>query len=101
MRSERWIWPGTYSRPAEPMPLARPNCPPFLVTHMGPLGPSVTYGMRSGSAGGARRGGRAAREEVGGKPAKVQVAIGGDALVVHTSSRVGGGHARPGRPSRP
>ena len=36
-----------------------------------------------------------------GKPAKVQVAIGGDALVVHTSSRVGGGHARPGRPSRP
>src|SRR6185295_17399470 len=49
----------------------------------------------------SQRGGRAAREEVGGKPAKVQVAIGGDALVVHTSSRVGGGHARPGRPSRP
>ena len=42
MRSERWICPGTYSRPAEPMPLARPNCPPFFVTHMGPLGPSVT-----------------------------------------------------------
>ena len=49
----------------------------------------------------AQRGGRAAREEIGGKPAKVQVAVGGDALVVHTSSRVGGGHARPGRPSRP
>ena len=42
IRSERWIWPGTYSRPAEPIPLARPKVPPFFVTHIGPFGPSVT-----------------------------------------------------------
>jgi hypothetical protein len=36
------------------MPLTRPNCPPFFVTHIGPFGPSVTYGIRSRSAGVAR-----------------------------------------------
>ena len=46
--------PGTYSRPAEPMPLARPNVAPFFVTHIGPLGPCVTWGMRSLSAAEAR-----------------------------------------------
>ncbi len=42
--------PGTYSRPAEPMPLTRPNLAPFADTHSGPLGPSTTCGMRSFSA---------------------------------------------------
>src|SRR3954470_6281119 len=47
MRSERWMTPGTYSRPAEPMPLTRPNLAPLADTHSGPFGPSTTWGMRS------------------------------------------------------
>src|SRR5262249_37030809 len=54
MRSARWIRPGTYSRPAEPIPLTRPRLAPLLVTHVGPLGPSVTYGTRSRIAAEAR-----------------------------------------------
>src|SRR4051812_5286655 len=50
MRSERWMTPGTYSRPAEPMPLTRPNLAPLALTHSGPFGPSTTWGMRSLSA---------------------------------------------------
>src|SRR6266849_5268011 len=50
MRSERWMTPGTYSRPAEPMPFTRPNLAPLALTHSGPLGPSTTWGMRSFSA---------------------------------------------------
>src|SRR5882724_9795450 len=50
MRSERWMTPGTYSRPAEPMPFTRPNLAPLALTHSGPLGPSITCGMRSLSA---------------------------------------------------
>src|SRR5438046_10097009 len=48
MRSERWIWPGTYSRPADPMPFTSPSIAPLLVTHGDPFGPSVTKGLRSG-----------------------------------------------------
>src|SRR6267154_513067 len=47
MRSERWMTPGTYSRPAEPMPFIRPNLAPLALTHSGPFGPSMTWGMRS------------------------------------------------------
>src|SRR5713226_60621 len=47
MRSERWMTPGTYSRPAEPMPFTRPNLAPLALTHSGPFGPSMTWGMRS------------------------------------------------------
>src|ERR1044072_7250420 len=47
MRSERWMTPGTYSRPAEPMPFTRPNLAPLALTHSGPFGPSTTWGMRS------------------------------------------------------
>src|SRR6185295_16868029 len=47
MRSERWMTPGTYSRPAEPMPFISPNLAPLALTHSGPLGPSTTWGMRS------------------------------------------------------
>src|SRR5262249_54807262 len=47
MRSERWMMPGTYSRPAEPMPFIRPNLAPLALTHSGPFGPSMTWGMRS------------------------------------------------------
>src|SRR5881409_2800356 len=36
-----------YSRPADPMPFIRPSAAPLLVTHAGPFGPSVTWGMRS------------------------------------------------------
>src|SRR3989442_14052281 len=36
-----------YSRPAEPMPHGRPRLAPFFVVQLGPLGPSLTYGMRS------------------------------------------------------
>src|SRR5262249_33633849 len=50
MRSERWMTPGTYSRPAEPMPFIRPNLAPLALTHSGPFGPSTTWGMRSFSA---------------------------------------------------
>src|SRR5215203_3501638 len=39
--------PGTYSRPAEPMPFIRPNFAPLALTHSGPFGPSMTWGMRS------------------------------------------------------
>src|SRR5215213_4229284 len=39
--------PGTYSRPAEPMPFIRPNLAPLALTHSGPFGPSTTWGMRS------------------------------------------------------
>ena len=39
--------PGTYSRPAEPMPFTRPNLAPLALTHSGPFGPSMTWGMRS------------------------------------------------------
>ena len=39
--------PGTYSRPAEPMPLTRPNFAPLALVHSGPLGPSTTCGMRA------------------------------------------------------
>src|SRR5262249_46634253 len=42
--------PGTYSRPAEPMPFTRPNLAPLALTHSAPLGPSTTWGMRSFSA---------------------------------------------------
>src|SRR5437764_422135 len=47
MRSDRWIWPGTYSRPAEPIPFMRPKLPPFFETHRRPFEVSVTYGIRS------------------------------------------------------
>src|SRR5918994_2193919 len=47
MRSDRWMTPGTYSRPAEPMPFIRPNLAPLALTHSGPFGPSTTWGMRS------------------------------------------------------
>jgi hypothetical protein len=47
MRSERWITPGTYCRPAEPMPFTRPRLAPFFVTQTGPWGPSLTWGIRS------------------------------------------------------
>src|SRR5436190_511903 len=47
IRSERWMTPGMYSRPAEPMPLTRPNLAPLALTHSGPFGPSMTWGMRS------------------------------------------------------
>src|SRR5215470_15501183 len=47
MRSARWMRPGRYSRPPEPMPQACPSLAPFVVTHIGPLGPSMTCGMRS------------------------------------------------------
>src|ERR1041384_3053312 len=47
MRSERWMTPGTYSRPAEPMPFTRPNFAPLADTHSGPFAPSTTCGMRS------------------------------------------------------
>src|ERR1700730_12328810 len=47
MRSERWMTPGTYSRPAEPMPFTKPNLAPLALTHSGPFGPSMTWGMRS------------------------------------------------------
>src|SRR5688572_7167805 len=47
MRSARWILPGTYCRPAEPMPFITPRFAPFFVVHTLPCGPSVTYGMRS------------------------------------------------------
>ena len=46
--------PGMYSRPAEPMPYAMPRLAPLLVIQTGPFGPSVTYGMRSRMAAGAR-----------------------------------------------
>src|SRR5437870_9450576 len=36
-----------YSRPADPMPFISPSAAPLLVTHAGPFGPSVTWGMRS------------------------------------------------------
>src|SRR3989441_5995066 len=39
-----------YSRPADPIPHARPSAAPFFVTHAGPRGPSITYGIRSLSA---------------------------------------------------
>src|SRR5262249_858821 len=39
--------PGTYSRPAEPMPFISPNFAPLALTHSGPFGPSTTWGMRS------------------------------------------------------
>src|SRR5687768_2500919 len=39
--------PGTYSRPAEPIPLTSPRLAPFLVTHVLPFGPSMTCGIRS------------------------------------------------------
>src|SRR5688572_4971174 len=39
--------PGTYSRPAEPIPLTSPRLAPFLVTHVFPFGPSMTCGIRS------------------------------------------------------
>src|SRR6266542_2729400 len=39
--------PGTYSRPAEPMPFMRPNLAPLALIHSGPFGPSMTWGMRS------------------------------------------------------
>src|SRR5262250_2840789 len=47
MRSARWMRPGTYSRPPEPMPQACPSLAPLVVTHIGPVGPSMTCGMRS------------------------------------------------------
>src|SRR5580692_11396055 len=47
MRSERWMMPGTYSRPADPMPFTRPNLAPLAETHSGPFGPSMTWGIRS------------------------------------------------------
>src|SRR5882672_6790614 len=47
MRSERWMTPGTYSRPADPMPFIRPNLAPLALIHSGPFGPSMTWGMRS------------------------------------------------------
>ncbi len=53
MRSARWMRPGTYSRPAEPMPQKKPRLAPFLVIHVGPFGLSITWGMRSRSAGAA------------------------------------------------
>ncbi len=42
--------PGTYSRPAEPMPHASPRPAPLLVTQTGPFGLSFVYGIRSLSA---------------------------------------------------
>src|SRR2546428_284515 len=54
MRSERWMRPGMYSRPAEPMPQARPRLAPLLVTQTGPRGPSVVCGIRSLRAAAAR-----------------------------------------------
>ena len=39
--------PGTYSRPAAPMPQARPRLAPFFVVQRGPFGPSTTCGIRS------------------------------------------------------
>jgi hypothetical protein len=47
MMSTRLFWPGTSFAPLGPTPLSRPKLAPFLVTHCGPSGPSVTYGMRS------------------------------------------------------
>src|SRR5882757_8658071 len=47
MRSERWMTPGTYSRPADPMPFTRPNLAPLALIHSGPFGPSMTWGIRS------------------------------------------------------
>ena len=47
IRSERWMRPGTYSRPAAPMPQASPRFAPFLVVQRGPFGPSITCGIRS------------------------------------------------------
>jgi hypothetical protein len=46
--------PGTYSRPAEPIPHASPRLAPLLVTHAGPFGLSFVYGIRSLSAADAR-----------------------------------------------
>ncbi len=73
--------PGTYSRPADPMPQARPRLAPFAVVQNGPFGPSVDVGhpVLPGR-------GRAVDEEVGGEPAEVDVAIGRDHLVAHTRS---------------
>src|SRR5262249_17443694 len=42
-----WICRGMYSRPAEPIPFIRPNFAPFFETHIFPLRPSVTNGIRS------------------------------------------------------
>ena len=50
MRSARWILPGTYWRPAEPMPFIMPRLAPRFVVHIRPFGPSVTCGIRSRSA---------------------------------------------------
>ena len=76
--------PGTYSRPAEPMPFTRPNLAPLADTHSGPFGPSTTCGMRSLNCGRGVLG-----EEIGRQPDQVDMAIGGDDVVFH-------GHGPPG-----
>ena len=50
MMSTRRFWPGTSFAPLGPTPFFRPKLAPLLVTHIGPSGPSVTYGMRSFSS---------------------------------------------------
>ena len=42
MMSTRLFCPGTSFAPPGPTPFNRPKLAPFLVTHIGPSGPSVT-----------------------------------------------------------
>ena len=88
--------PGTYSRPAEPMPFTRPNLAPLRAD---PFRSLRSVDRRRACGPSARR--RVLGEQVGRQPDQVDMAVGGDDVVFHGRVPPGESSSRPGRRASP
>ena len=95
MRSERWISPGTYGRPAEPMPPTRPSSLPLCETQT-----AAVRRLDDARHALAQLGGRVLAPQVLGQEREVDVAVGGDDRVIHRGPPRAHAHDSPARKSR-